>query len=391
MVEEWKNWSGAVECRPRAIVTPGNEDEVIALVRRANSEGLTLRATGSGHSFVPLCASDGILISLDNLKGVVSADRKSLRATIRAGSKLYEIGEPLRLAGLSMENLGDIDRQSLAGAISTGTHGTGHGICNLSNQVVALRLVTADGESLDCSAERDSEIFKSAQVSLGALGIITQVRLRLVPAYRLHEKTWRVPVDECFKNLERLIHENRHFEFFWYPKRDECAMKTLNPTSKSQEDLQGAEGERIGPSDKIFPTERNIKFNETEFSIPEAKGPECFFEIRRLMQTKHDQVAWPVEYRTLGADDIYLSPAYRRDTVTISVHQGNTLPYKEFFSDVEGIFRKYEGRPHWGKIHTHSARELRLLYPMWEVFQKVRKQLDPKGLFLNEHLRQILL
>jgi FAD/FMN-containing dehydrogenase len=307
-----------------------------------------------------------------------------------------------------MANMGDIDRQSIAGAISTGTHGTGWGLGSISTQVVGLRLLTAGGEFVDCAPQLEPDLFKAGQVSLGALGIITQVTLRLEPAYRLQEMSWVIPTQDCLANLDRLVAENRHFEFFWSPKEDACAAKALNPTAQqpaegetNEENEPGSQsppgtlaryvkGRRIDHSYRIFPSERTVLFNEIEFALPEANGPDCFLEIRRLMQTKYPEVTWPVEYRTLGADDIYLSPAYRRASVTISVHQAHHLPYEAFFAAVEAIFRNHQGRPHWGKVHTHTAPQLRPLYPMWDRFQQVRDRLDPQGRFMNDYLRSIL-
>jgi FAD/FMN-containing dehydrogenase len=298
--------------------------------------------------------------------------------------------------------MGDIDRQALAGAISTGTHGTGPTLGSISTQVVGLRLALASGELVDCSPTQAPELFKAAQVSLGALGIITQVTLRCLPAYRLHERTWVAGFDECMAQLDEFIANNRHFEFFWVPSEDVCAMKTLNPTtvetlvSPNHPTVTGrlaryVREEKIDRSYRIFPSERNLKFNETEFAVPAANGPDCLREIRDLMQRHYPAVLWPIEYRTLAADDIPLSPAYGRATVTLSVHQAAELPYQPFFADVEAIFRNHQGRPHWGKIHTHTARELAAHYPAWAAFQTVRAEVDPAGLFLNEHLRTILL
>jgi FAD/FMN-containing dehydrogenase len=389
MAEDWTNWSGAVRAAPERIITPKSEAELVDLVKTAARDAKTVRVAGTGHSFVPLCATDGFLVSLDGLQGVISADRARLRAAVRGGTKLHQLGGPLREADMAMENLGDIDRQSIAGVISTATHGTGHGIGNLANQAVGLRLITATGEVLECSPEQLPEVFKAAQVSLGALGIISQVTLRLVPAYRLHERIWRVSFGQCMAELERLIHENRHFEFFWSPGRDECMMKALNPTQAPPDALIDREGERIDHSDRVFPSVRDVKFNEIEFSVPEANGPACLRELRELMLTKHQEVRWPLEYRTVAADDIPLSPHYRRDSVAISAHQAAELPYKAFFADVEAVFRNHGGRPHWGKIHTHSGPELAKLYEKWADFHEIRRRLDPRGRFLNTYLRDL--
>jgi FAD/FMN-containing dehydrogenase len=401
MPSEWSNWSGSVSCRPRQLSAPTSEAEVVAVVRRAAAEGQRVRVTGTGHSFTPLCASDDVLVSLDGLAGVESVDASARQAWIRAGTKIHALGGPLAERGLALENQGDVDVQAIAGAVSTGTHGTGPTLGSISTQVVALRIVTAAGDVLECSAERDAEVFHAAQVALGSLGVITAVKLRLLPLYRLHEQVRREPLDECLESLERRIRANRHFEFFWYPADDMAFTKTLNPTGRSAmmppaadgageaTGLASAERERIDDSWRIFPTVRENRFNEMEYSVPHARGVECFLEIRELMRRTHTDVAWPVEYRTQAADDILISAAHGRATVTISIHQGAQLPHEAFFADAEEIFRRHEGRPHWGKLHSLSSRELRELYPQWERFTAIRARLDSHGRFLNNHLRRL--
>ena len=413
MSNYWSNWSGGVTSAPRAIATPTTEAELVSLIKEANRAHRTIRVVGTGHSFVPLCATDDLLISLDNLQGLVSASPVDQIATFWAGTKLHAIGDPLWEHGLAMANMGDIDRQSLGGAIGTGTHGTGPTLGNISTQAVGLRLVTPQGERIDCFAEQEPAIFKAAQVSLGALGIITQIALRCLPAYQLHERTWVAGFDECLAALDEHIAATRHFEFFWVPGEDVCAMKALQPVESvpgtTDDELEMTtdrsvvpgtlsprltryiQAPRIDRAYCIFPSERNLKFNETEFAIPAVNGSDCLREIRQLMQTHYPEVAWPIEYRTLAADDIPLSPAYGRATVTVSVHQAADLPYQPFFADVEAIFRNHRGRPHWGKVHTHRAAELAARYPEWDVFQQVREQMDPAGRMLNSYLRQILL
>lgn len=401
MLPSWTNWSGTITCTPRTIAAPESEAEIRALIGVAAQTHATVRVTGTGHSFVPLCASDDLLLSLDNLQGIVAIDQAAQQAIVWAGTKIHQLGDPLWDAGLAMANMGDIDRQSIAGAISTGTHGTGCTLGSISTQVVGLRIVTATGEIIECSPTRAPEIFRAAQVSLGALGVITQVTLQLLPAYYLHERTWAVPFEACMTNLDELIAANRHCEFFWSPGEDACALKTLNPTELDQ--LPAAptvptvtgrlaryiREERIDRSYRIFPSERTIKFNETEFAVPAANGPDCLRELRHLMQTQFPEVLWPIEYRTLAADTTDLSPAYNRATVTISLHQAAELPYQSFFAAAEAIFRNHHGRPHWGKLHTHMAHDLRALYPQWSNFQAVRGRLDPTGMFMNEHLHAI--
>jgi FAD/FMN-containing dehydrogenase len=384
-----------VRCTPQRRLEPADEREVSAAVRDAARARHTLRVAGSGHSFTPLVATDGVLLSLDSLQGIESCDRAACRATIRAGSKIASLGEPLREAGMALANQGDVDVQALAGAISTGTHGTGATLGSLSSQIVGLRVVTAGGETLEIDGEREPDLLAAARVSLGVLGVITAARLQLVPAYRLHERVWRVGIDECLAGLDEHVRGHRHFEFFWYPHKDYAEMKTLDPTDAAPGELRSEDdgkrkGERIDWSYRIFPTVRDLRFNEMEYAVPAASGPGCFRAVRRRMRERHPDVVWPVEYRTVAADGGWLSPAHARDSVAISLHQDAALPCDAFFADLEPIFHEHGGRPHWGKIHTAGAARLAALYPCWERFRALRDRLDPGGLFLNPYLRELL-
>jgi FAD/FMN-containing dehydrogenase len=399
-MQTWSNWSGSVVCTPRTIERPVSEAELIALMRADHRE---IRVVGTGHSFLPLCATNGLLLSLDGLQGVLATDAQTMQTTIWAGTKISQIGAPLLAAGMALENQADVDTQALAGAIATGTHGTGPRFGNLSSRVTALRLVLATGEVLTCSETVERDIFKAAQVSLGLLGVVSQITMQVIPAYRLHERTWAISVEACLAQLDSLIRAHRHFEFLWLPTHDLCVAKTLNVSQQEPSGGQPAQlappgslerytlPERIDWSYRVFPSKRTVLFNEMEFAVPFERGPECFREIRSLMLKKHRDITWDVEYRTLAADGIYLSPASGRDAVAISLHQSHDLSYRAFFADAEAIFRNHGGRPHWAKIHTHSARELRALYPMWQQFQEVRRRLDPAGRFMNEYLRGLML
>ena len=254
MTNTWSNWSGSVTCQPRQIALPDSEAAVAALVKQAADARQVVRVTGSGHSFLPLCATDDVLVSLDQLAGIESVDRERLEATVFAGTKLHALGEPLAAHGMALANQGDIDRQSLAGAISTGTHGTGRSLGSLSTQVVGLRIVTADSQLLDVSFDRDSDAMAAVRVSLGALGVTTAIRLRLVPAYRLHEKLWQEPIEECLDRLDERIAATRHFEFFWYQATDLVHAKALDPTDQPPDELPDMPGERIDHSYVVFPT-----------------------------------------------------------------------------------------------------------------------------------------
>jgi FAD/FMN-containing dehydrogenase len=383
----WSNWSGTVRCRPRRTLHPASEAEIVAAVRAAAAEGLSLRVAGSGHSHPPLVATAGLLLRLDRWCGIEACDSGARHALVRAGSVLHDLGAPLRERGLAMENLGDVDVQALAGALATGTHGTGRSLGNLCTQVLGLRLVGADGGILECSEREQERLFAAARLSLGTLGVTSAVRLRLLPAYRLHEHTWREDVEAVLGRLDALVAEHRHFEFFWLPARDRAECKSLDPTDAEPDPLPERRYERIDHSDLVLPSRREERFVEMEYALPAESGPQAFLELRRMMQQRHPEVLWPVEYRTLAADDAWLSPAFGRDSVTLSVHQGVGLPFRRLFADAEAVFRNHRGRPHWGKWHGCDAETLRGLYPRWEDFHALRRELDPEGRFLNDYLK----
>mgnify|MGYP002629706096 FL=1 len=387
MTTDWQNWSGSQKHAALDLAFPESELAVADLIQRAAGAGRNVRGIGSAHSFVPFWTDD-YLVSLDNMAGLISHDAAARQVTVWAGTKLHQLGEPLWDLGLAMENMGDIDRQSVAGAISTGTHGTGATLQNISSQVVGLRLVKANGAIVDIDRSTDADLMRAAQVSMGTLGVITQVTLQAVPAYHLHERNWQASVAECAEAREDLIANNRHWEFFWDPQTDQCAMKTLNATAAHSLDSP-LQGQNIGRSYRVIPSSREFKFNEIEFSVPAAAGWECFLALRHLIQTDFDDVRWPLEYRTLKADDIFLSSANDRDSVTISAHQGAKQPYKAFFSAVENLFREYDGRPHWGKIHTQQASQLEVSMPQFNRFREIRQSMDPQGLFLNPFLKTV--
>lgn len=399
----WRSWSGRVASSPVRRESPRDEAEVAAAVQRAARDGLVVRVAGAGHSHMPLVASEGALLSVDALSGVESFDAATLEATIRAGTRIHDLGEPLRRLGGALANQGDVDTQALAGAVATGTHGTGPTLGSLSSRVTGFRWVDAGGAMQEWSERDHGERFDAARVSLGLFGVVTAIRMRLVPPYRLHEQIWRAPTEETLADLDAFIGATRHFEFFWIPSKDAVEIKTLDPTDAMPESLAATAAagasdppqrrdrrrERIDWSDRIFPSIRDVRFNEMEYAVPAESGPACFRAVRERMRARHPDVIWPVEYRTLAAESAWIGPGHGRATVTISLHQGAELPCDPCFSDVEAIFREHGGRPHWGKVHFATAAELASRYPRWEDFRKVRRELDPEGRFLNRHLRSL--
>ena len=426
--ERWSNWSGSVKSMPRQVVKPRNIDQLARLVRDYGRDGRHVRVVGAGHSFTPLVQSDDVLMSLDEMQGVESVDTTAGRATVLGGTRLKKLGGTLFEHGVAQENLGDIDVQSISGAISTGTHGTGVRFGTLSTQVEGFTLVTASGEVLECSPERNPDIFKAAQVSLGTLGIIAKVTLRVVPAKRLHYRGYRKKLSDCLANLEQYKHENSHFEFFWFPYTDGVQAKFLNETTDpaSKSSLWGdfnkivlengvywvlsescrliphlcktvcristqsiANIDEIDYSHRVFTTPRLVRFQEMEYNIPAEHLSSVVNEIRECIEKYQFRVHFPVECRFVQADDIWLSPAYQRDSAYVAVHMYRGMPYRSYFQHVEEIFKRYQGRPHWGKMHTRTATELSALYPRWPDFHSIRATLDPQGMFLNGYLRAL--
>jgi FAD/FMN-containing dehydrogenase len=385
----WTNWAGNVACEPEVRADAASEADVVTALREADARGLCVRVAGSGHSFSPLVETDGLLLSLDGLAGIARHEPETRRVWARAGTKLSALGRALHALGLAQENLGDVDVQTLGGALATGTHGTGRTLQSLSARVSGLRLLRADGSLLVLRAEDDTERLAAARVSLGALGVVTAARLDCVPAYRLHERVVRMPIEDCLAGLEERCAAHRHYEFFWYPSRDFAETKTLDPTEQGPEAIAGRKYERIGWSHEVLPSVRELRFVEMEYALPEEAGPAAFRAVRERMRSRHPEVAWPVEYRSVRGDDAWLSPAYGRETVTLSLHQGAELPWQEFFADLEPLLREHGGRPHWGKRHGLGKAELAPLYPRFGDFQRLRAELDPKGRFLNAHLRAL--
>ncbi|MEU1757135.1 D-arabinono-1,4-lactone oxidase [Micromonospora matsumotoense] len=399
MADAFVNWSGSLTFTPARYAQPADEAEVCRLVRQARETGMTVRPVGSGHSSSPLVRTDGVLLSLDRLAGVLTEDGD--RATVLGGTRLRALGEGLYDAGLAMDNLGDVDYQSIAGATATGTHGTGLGFGNLSTQVVGARLVTGTGEVLDIDAARHPELLPAVRLSLGALGVVTRLTLDVQPRYDLCRRTWCARLDWTLDHLAELQHTNRNMDFYWYPRSDRTQVRTMNradrpPVEQGVWDSAGTAPARpgkneVGPTHRTIPRDRALRFEEIEYMLPSEAFPACFAEVRRRIMQRHRRVAaWRVLVRSIAPDDIWLSNAHGRATTTIACLQNVGLPHEEYFRDMEAVFRQYGGRPHWGKKHWLTARELRPLYPRWDDFQATRSRLDPDGVFLTPDLARLL-
>jgi FAD/FMN-containing dehydrogenase len=344
---------------------------------------------GATHSHYPLLVSDDILLETDAMSGLVEVDTAGMRATLRGGTRIADLGRPLREHGLALPNQGDIDRQSIAGAVATGTHGTGPTLRNLSAAVVGARIVGADGEVVECDATREPDLFQIVRLSLGAAGIVCELTLSLRPAYRLREKMWVEDLDRVLDRIDELAAATRHFEFFWLPGKTRTACKSLEETDEAPQYPLAEEGARVAWSDEVLANVREDRHSEMEYSVPAQSGPDCLRELRDMIARDFPDLAWPIEYRHLAADEVWLSTAYQRPTATISIHQGVDRPDEPLFRACEAVFARFEGRPHWGKVHYRSGEELAAMHPRWHDWWEIRDRYDPDGRFLNPRLREL--
>ena len=414
----WANWSGSQRCVPEARVAPMSVGDLQELLR--SSQGI-VRPVGAGHSFSPLVPTDGTLVSMARLSGLASHDEQTLQASIYGGTRLGDIGQPLADAGQALIIMPDIDEQSLAGSLATATHGTGAGLGAMHNYVTALQLVTASGELVECSADNNPELFDAARVSLGSLGIVTQVTMQNQAPFRLRrEIIWR-DIEDILENTEQLAANHRNFEFFYIPFSGKGWTETLDITEEgvgatdktdfndSTSDLQMArdwlenwprlrqlvlgtaidfldDEVAIENSWKNYAHERNVRFNEMEYHLPRENGVAAMREVIAALEGLHPEVFFPIEVRFVKSDDAWLSPFYQRDACSIALHRFHEEDFLPYFRTLEPILRKHGGRPHWGKLNTLSGADFKALYPRWGDFAALRQEMDPQGRFLNEYL-----
>jgi L-gulono-1,4-lactone dehydrogenase len=442
----WRNWAGNQTARPARVLTPRSPEEVADAVRRAAADGLTVRMAGSGHSFTPAAVTDG-------MTGIRSVDPAAGLVTAAAGCRLQELNAGLLARELSLANMGDIQVQTAAGAIQTGTHGTGRDIGGMAAQVAGLELVLADGSIVSCgpgapagpggagtlSAAASgsgpgipgiSGLFDAARVGLGALGVLTAVTFRVVPAFLLeaHEEPMRW--SEVISRLDELTSDNEHFEFYWFPHTEGCLTKRNNRSSgpprplsrlRYQVDdellantvfklscrlghavpplipaINGVASRALGARSytdaayRVFTSPRRVRFKEQEYAVARESLADVLAEIRALFTSRDWRISFPIEVRVTPADDVWLSTAYGRDSAYIAIHVFHASPHQEYFRDMEAVMTAAGGRPHWGKMHTRDAGYLRATYPRFADFLTVRDQVDPERRFGNSYLTQVL-
>jgi L-gulono-1,4-lactone dehydrogenase len=430
MEARWVNWAGDQSCRPARILRPRSRNELAEAIAAAASAGEKVRVAGSGHSFTEAALTGGTMVRLEALSGVLDADRDTGLVRVGGGTVLAELNEELAGLGLAMENLGDIDRQTIAGAISTGTHGTGARLRSISAQVEGMELVLGDGSVRHLDATGDPELLRAAQVGVGALGAIAAVTLRCVPAFTLTRVDSPHPREQVLGSFQERADAHEHFELFSFPYSDlalvlernrtdepprprgraaaylndivleNWALEALAATGKAIPRLipalswlagRLASGSRTSDrSDRVFANERRVRFTEMEYALPREHGPEAARRVVDWVRSNRYPVFFPIEMRVSAAEDACLSPAHGRDTAYVAVHQYRGMEWRPYFEAVEAIMDDYGGRPHWGKRHSQTAATLAPRYPDWQEFQRARDALDPQRTFVNDYTDRVL-
>jgi FAD-linked oxidoreductase len=426
----WRNWGGNVAARPAREVAPASVEELSAAVRKAAEDGLTVKAVGSGHSFTSIAATDGVLIRPQLLTGIRKIDRDAMTVTVESGTPLKRLNMALAREGLSLTNMGDIMEQTVSGATSTGTHGTGRESASIAAQIKGLELVTADGSVLACSEKENPEVFAAARIGLGALGIVTAITFAVEPVFLLTAREEPMPLDKVLADFDELWAENEHFEFYWFPHTGSTNTKRNNRSAGPERPVGPVAGwiedeflsngvfqvaqwvGRTAPATvptiaqisskalsartytdipyKVFTSPRRVRFVEMEYAVPREALTETLRELNTMIDRSALRISFPVEVRTAPADDIALSTASGRDSAYVAVHMFRGTPYQAYFTAAERILTAHEGRPHWGKVHTRDAEYFSGVYPRFGEFTALRDRLDPDRRFQNDYLRRVL-
>ncbi len=428
MGKTWKNWAGNEKAVPLSIRAVSEPQQLAEIVRQAHSRGEKVKIPGSGHSFTPAAVTNGHMVRIDGISGIIDVDRNNHLVTVGAGTTLHHLNKLLHAEGLAMANLGDIAYQTVAGAVSTSTHGTGRDLTGLAGQLEGLTLVDGTGQIHTCSRTKNTDIFEFARVGVGALGAITECTIRVVDAFSLKAQEVPMKLNDVLDNIDELVNSNDHFEFFWIPHTKWALTKRNNRTTEPLSPLPPIRGwisktfmenyafgavckvgrrfpslipklatalpssgsrEYIDHSYKIFASPRLVHFYEMENAIPAEFLPQALKDIQQMIERKGYLLNFPVEVRFTAPDDVPLSTAYQRRSAYIAVHVYQGMEYESFFRDVENVLREYQPRPHWGKIHYKDADVLAPLYPKFEEFLRMRDRLDPDRTFSNRYTEKV--
>ena len=426
----WTNWAGLATGHPALTRTPTSAAEVADAVVAAAHQGLTVKMPGTGHSFTPIALTDGLLLRPDLLRGVTDVNRDDMTVTVLAGTPLHELNATLAHLGLTLHNMGDIAEQTVAGATSTGTHGTGGLVASLSAQLAGLELVAGDGSVVRANERENPDVLAVARLGLGALGVLTSLTFRVEPLFTLQAHEHPMDWAEALASFDERVAGHHYVEAYWFPHTDRMLVKENDRTVDDPEPLGRLRGyvddellantvfgllNRIGnrrPSlrprlnqlagralsertfsdvpHKVFTSPRRVRFKEMEYGLPREVGLVALREVRALIERSDWTISFPVEIRVAPADDIALSTASGRDTLYLAFHVNTETDHTAYFTEVEKVLEQYDGRPHWGKLHTRTAANLAPAYPRWAEFRALRDRLDPHRVFANEHLSRVL-
>lgn len=416
------NWSGNQSASPSTIAFPRTEQELSELI---SSSSHPIRPVGSGHSFSALVPSEGTLVDVSGLEGLIELDNSKGLARFGAGTRLFHAASELDRANRAFPNLPDIDVQTLAGTFATATHGTGDTLTALHDYLEGFRLVSASGDVKDVTRQSDPDLFAAGKVSLGALGVMSEFTVRTVPAFRLHRKLTVEPIRDFYEKIEWLGAENRNFEFFYFPGTGQVASLThqvydgpvdpeIDPETDDDEFLAGLKElrdtfgwfpwlrrqiaatsfpsglieDRRDDSFALLSTVRPVKFNEMEYHLPRENGVATLRKIVKMLDAR-GEVFFPLEYRHVASDDAWLSPFNHGPSASIAIHAAVDERFDFFFSEIEPVFQAAGGRPHWGKLNSLSNKQAQQLFPHFSAFDEIRQTQDPEGKFLNHYLAEL--
>lgn len=403
----WSNWGGNQTATPAFTVRPRTDEEVVEIVRFAIREGYNVRVVGAGHSFTPVVQTGGILVDLSALTGLTGVDTERKRVRLRGGTAIADIGAPLWEHGLALSNQGDIDKQSISGAISTGTHGSGKDLTSFSGSLRWVRLVNGHGEIVEIGEDRLDQL-RAAQVAVGTLGIFLEVELQVVDRYYLQEQITYPSWAESVASWDEDIANNRHYSFLWCQAEESAALYELpTPPGESmagrsytkrynviemdpeERGVDHTEGQRRDRSYRIYPGGFMIPFHELEYYVPAEHGLEAEEALQSLILNVHTDQKYPIETRWVKGDEGYISPFTHRDTTVLSVSGAPGTDYWPYLRDVDALLEQFDARVHWGKIHFMTRERLERQFPELDKFLAVRREFDPNGVFLNDHTRAL--
>ena len=421
----FRNWASNIQATIPYYYQPETEEQLIRIVQQHSK----VRIVGTGHSWSALCPSEEALINLDKYSKVLSIDKVAKTVTVQPGIKLWQLNEYLDTQGMAMTNLGSISKQSLAGAISTATHGSGIQFQVLASLVRSFTLIKANGSKVSLDKEKNKEVFNLSIISLGSLGLVSEITLSISEAFRLHDRTVAIGFDEMLANLDDYIQNTDHFKIWWFPHVDKAVIYQYDRTQDApndsrlrqwlQDEVLSVIGyrtlvfignlfpslrpffnqililsfkkplDRIEKSYKVFNVPAPPIHRETEWAFDVRDAAEILAAYKKMIDLSEHKINFIQEIRFVRGDEFALSPAYRRDSMWVGCYLIGEKGWPELLADFEKLARSYYGRPHWGKEFSIDKAHLSSQYPEIEAFNRLRKECDPTGKFENKMISEL--